>query len=220
MTFKSRRRSGEASFTLIETIIALGLISTFLIQVILVQGRSVEFSDYNRRITQAGWLAQAVMAQIERASTLYNFSDLKLKLREENFSEEFCNRDPVVGCDYTYSASIEEFKLPIIDMIVGAVAGGGDENSEAGSLGDVIKAQVKDYLGDEQFRMAKVEVHWPEGSRQESYELVYLITNQMKLDESILSLKPSGKPSGKPSETKGRNDKNSSKEQGNKDPND
>lgn len=199
-----KKKQHEKSFTLIETIVALGLISSFLIQVILIQGRSVEFSDYNRRVTQAGWLAKAVMAQVERAATLYPFPDLKLNVREERFTDDICTQDPIVGCDYTYSASIEEFKLPIIEMIAQAVLGDQKGNA-AGSPGDVIQSQIKNYLGDEQFRMAKVSVHWPSGSRQENYDLVYLIPNQMKMDESALSLK------GKKKESSGKGAKTKSK---------
>ena len=55
-------KDGERSFTLVETIFALGLLVTVILEVSNVQGRSLVLGEYNRKVTQASWLAKAVMA--------------------------------------------------------------------------------------------------------------------------------------------------------------
>jgi len=66
MTEKTKnKRQREGSFTLIETVIALSLITALIIEVASVQGNSIVFSEYSRNVTKATWLARRVMSQVE-----------------------------------------------------------------------------------------------------------------------------------------------------------
>ena len=58
---ETNKRQREGSFTLIETVIALAIIAFLIVEVAVVQGNAIVFSDYSRNIAQATYLARRVM---------------------------------------------------------------------------------------------------------------------------------------------------------------
>ena len=66
----------QASFTLLETIMAMAIMSTVILQVVATQGKVVFFSGYNKMSGEAMWYAKRVMAQVEYNATHYDFKDL------------------------------------------------------------------------------------------------------------------------------------------------
>ena len=53
----------------------------------------------------------------------------------------------------------------------------------------MIEGVLKDIFKDGMFKIAYVEVFWPEGARRNSVSLTYLLTNQKALDQAIYSKK-------------------------------
>lgn len=187
------KRGEEASFTLLETVIALGLMVTVILEVSSIQGKSINFGEYNRYSSQATWLAQAVMSKVEWYASYYDFKDIKMDSKDVEFSEQFCPKDPKYGeCPFKYDLKIEEFPLPLVELIAGQLGGGGGEEGgqDGGGLGSSIESAVKNFLGEELLKVAFVEVHWPEGSKRNSVELAYLLANQKQLDVQIYAQKP------------------------------
>ncbi|MBI2601531.1 MAG: hypothetical protein HYW48_00595 [Deltaproteobacteria bacterium] len=177
------RKSGESSFTLLETIIALGLMVVMILEVSTVQGSAINLSQYERKVTQAVWLGKAILGQIEYKWKFYEVKEIKEERRGERFDEKLCPRDGF-DCDFTYDLTVEEWKLPLIELAAGSL---GDK-----SMTDMIKGQLKDILGDEVLKIAHIEVFWPEGAKRNSVDLAYLITAQQKLDTFIETLQPVG----------------------------
>ena len=118
---KARARS-EASFSLIETVIALAIVSFLILEVAAVQGNSIVFADYGRNVTQAGWLAKRVMSQVEYYWRTKPFKDLETNVVDQKF-EDFD--------EYSYSLEIKEWKFPFTQLI-SQVLGGGDAKDEDG----------------------------------------------------------------------------------------
>jgi type II secretory pathway pseudopilin PulG len=189
-----KKRPGERSFTLIETVIALSLITFLVVEVAGVQGNSVVFAEYNRNITHASWLARRVMSQIEYYYRTKPFPDLIKEVKDGKFEDI---------PDFTYAIDIKEWKFPFIKLLqstLGGGPGGGDsgENTKAEKAKDADKgvAQLLDQVvsqifGKEPiFMTAHVTVSWPEGAARGSTELMYLLTNQAKLDEAIVAMRP------------------------------
>jgi hypothetical protein len=173
-----------ASFSLLETIVALGLLMTVVLEVSSVQGKAIYFSDYGRKMTQASWLAGRIMSQVE-----YYYGEFPLnemKARENNV--------PIEGYDdFTYDIEIKEWKLPIINLITNATSGGGEEE-EGGGQGDLLETALKQVLGDDPLLMtAHTSVCWPEGANRNCSELTYLLTNQKKFDDALTALAPVAK---------------------------
>ena len=200
-----QQRPQEASFTLLETVLALGLMVTIVLEASFIQGKAITFGDYNQKVTQATWLAKAVLEKIEWGAKFYDFKEVKADFKEAPFPEEMCPPYNNEGCIYKYNLSIQEFKLPILDMIAGQLGGGKDEEGEdsGGGFGSIIEKTIKQFLGDEILKIAHVEVTWPDGSKKDSVELAYVITNQRQLDTQVFGQPPiGGVQNTKPEDTK------------------
>lgn len=185
------RKVQEYSFTLLEVIIATGLLVSVVLQVAGGQGSLLEITDYSKKATEATWLAKRIMSEVE--ANYINF-----ELKDMDFAEKDVPFDDYKDAesDYKYTLTIEEWKLPLIDFLTGGGGkseeekeadkdSGSPESSIAGIPGlDGIVSQI---FGDHMMKTAYVEVSWPDGARRNSVGLVYLLTNQKKLDEYLLA---------------------------------
>ena len=186
------RNKSEMSFTLLETIIAIGLLVTVVLEVSTVQGNAVNFSTYERKVTQAIWLAKGVMADIEYKSKNFPLQEIKdTELKDQEFGEVLCPKEAEFGCDYKYNLTIKNWKLPLVSLLFGGLlGGGGGDGEDEDPITTMIKGRVKEILGDEVLKVVHVEVTWADGVRQDSVEMAYLLVNQIKLDEQIEQLEP------------------------------
>ncbi len=185
-------KKGELSFTLLETVIAISLITTVMMQVLGAQGNIVYFSGYSRNVTQGIWLAKRIMAQVEYHASTQELKELETDEKDKVFE------DPTVDPRFKYNLSIKEWKFPVLDLLAGGSPGGeeeGEDSSESkkeSSDGDpMVKDLMKQIFGDHIIKIAHVEVTWPEGAKQNSVTLTYLLANQRKLDEKLLTMKAS-----------------------------
>ena len=205
----SDNNRGEASFTMIETVIALGLMVTVILQVSSVMGHSISFTDYERKRTQAGWLAKSVFAKLEKSREQYDLKEFEMSVKEQGFDETLCPKDPKFECDFKYNLEIKEWPLPIVELIAKQIGGGGEGGEESPILG-LIREKVKEILGDEILKVAHLEVYWPEGSHTGSLELAYLLPSQKPMNQFISTL-PKPKPPKPPKKTKNPKDPKNSK---------
>ena len=178
-------KASEKSFTLIETMIAVGLLATLLVEVSAVQGNAVYFSEYGEKSSKALYLAKSLMSRIEYRAAESDFSEMEVRpIKEGSF---------VNAKDFSYSLSIEEWKLPIAKLLGGGGLRSSEENtpsssSEDSGEGDFISDAIKQAVGDELLKVAHVEVFWGEGAVRDSVALSLLLTNQKKLEEFVSTL--------------------------------
>ncbi|RZA15278.1 MAG: hypothetical protein EOP10_26665 [Proteobacteria bacterium] len=188
-----KRKSAEYSFTLLEVIIATGLLVAVVLQVAGGQGSLLEITDYSKKATEATWLAKRVMSRVEANYMNYPLKDLdETRIKEAAFDDFKDTNDN----DFKYSLTIEEWKLPLIDFLTG---GGGksdeekEEDKDNGKADSAIsgipglETMVNQIFDGHMMKTAHVEVSWPEGARRNSVSLIYLLTNQKKLDEYLLT---------------------------------
>ena len=162
------------SFTLIETMVALGLLTVLILQVATVQGQALYFSDYGQNLTKGTWLARRMMAQVEYYWYNKELKELEgVSVKEKPFEDE---------PGFSYNLEIREWKFPLMNML------GGGENDQPDPTADMIKEQVKQIFGDHLLKVAHVEVFWGEGAVKESTSLALLLTNQKKIDTTIATL--------------------------------
>ena len=188
-----RKNKSEASFTLLETIIAMAILTTVILELVKAQGNVVYFSSYTRRITEGSWLAKRIMSQVEYQWARKPFKEMETEEKGKSFEES----DP--GYDYTYNLTIHDWKFPFLDMLTGGgAAGGGEEGGDEGGAAaggaGMIQEMLEQVLGkDPLLKIARVEVFWPEGAKQNSVDLTMLLTNQRKIDEELMKLEPAAK---------------------------
>ena len=180
------RKSSEASFTLMETVMALGMMAFIVIEFTQVQGNSIYFTEYGRNVTQASWLTKRVMSQVEYNWATRPFEDMETSVKERKF-EEFP--------DYTWSLEIKEWKLPLTQILANGGMSASDEGEESGGKDDSMSQMIQTGLdqaldGEPAIMTARVDVSWAEGAARNSTGATLLLTNQSKLNEVMLQFKP------------------------------
>jgi type II secretory pathway pseudopilin PulG len=176
-----RHNRSEASFTLLETIIAIAIMTTVILELVSSQGNMVYFSNYTRRVDEATFLAKRLMSEVEYNWSFRDFSEIKADVSNERFEGVE---------DYTYSLSIKDWKFPFLQILTGQkgdLDGGEDSEAAPDPMGGIIEDMLTKVLGKEILKIAHVEVFWPEGAKQNSVTLTLLLTNQRKVDEEIVT---------------------------------
>lgn len=190
----------QASFTLVEVILAVGIMATFLVQIASVQGNSVYFAEYGRNVMKGTWLAKQLMSQVDYHYHTKPFDALK---GVDVTKGEFEGVE-----DFTYDILIEDFPLPISSIVANSLTGGGGGEDDDDPIKDVSKdglkdqvdSTVKEFLGEEIMKLARVTVYWPEGAKRNSVSLSYLLANNKKVSEVLTQV---GSMPGTPSPTGG-----------------
>lgn len=187
-------RTGEKSFTLIETLIALGIMVTLVLQIAIVQGQAISFSDYARDMTKGMWLGKSIMSQVEYQSKFIPLKEMKYDEKEQTFSEVLCPKENDEPCRYTYNLKIENWPLDLVDIFFRNKPGqeGKEKSAEENPMMDMIKEHLKEQIGEELMSYVHAEVFWAEGSRLNSIDLAYLLTDQIGLDILLQKLPPLG----------------------------
>lgn len=176
------------SFTLLETIIAISVMSIFILEVAQIQGGGIYFYEYGRNAVKATWLAKRVMSQIEYHWKLKDIKELETETKETPFKDE-----PL----YKYSITIKEWDLPIFDLLSKgkdeneSSSGTSDNQNPQGSLASssMIKDTFSSIMDNSILKVASVKVSWPEGAKSNDVSLTLLLPNQKKLDEYMATLK-------------------------------
>ncbi len=180
---RNNLRPGERSFTLVETVIALSLMAFLIVEMGGVQGNSIAFAEYGRRVSEASWLAKRIMGEVEYQSTFRPFKELTTSIKDQKFED---------AAEYSYDLEIQEWKLSLSTVLVSALAarkGPDGEASAAAGMSEIIKMALEQAIGEDSLKIAKVTVYWPEGATRNSTSLGLILTNQEKMDSTLAGLK-------------------------------
>lgn len=184
----------EASFTIIETLAALAILLPVVIETVSTQGSIINNHTYMRRVTEATWLAKRLMSQVEYNYSVHPFKEMDIETSDGKFDI----KDPSGDFDYTYKISIQEWKLPLFELLMqGGPKSSEDGDDQSDSSGDGgpfggfpgVDQVIKSIFEDHVLKIANVEVFWPEGAIKDSVSLTLLLTNQKSLDTFLLSKK-------------------------------
>lgn len=182
---------GQLSFTLFETIVAVGLLATVIVNVSQVQGNSIVFSEYSRNTTHAIWLSKRIMSQVEYQKSIHDFKDLDTKIEDQSFQET-----PEGDEDrFLYDLEIVNFDFPITKLVTkhfsGALGGGEGQEGSANPIAQIaplVEQQMEQYIGKDFFKLVKLNVKWSNGAKEDGLETQMLIADIKKLDEVYLQL--------------------------------
>ena len=165
------------------------MLAAVLLNINAIQGYAIYAVEYQENLSKAGWLAKGIMAKVEYEWKTRDFEDLEYVGQEKEVDVLGWGRDNQKAFeDFRYAVKIEEWKLPLLNLITGTM-GGEKEGSQLGD--DFITEKIKDVLGDELIKIAHVEVFWPEGARRNSTDLTMILTNEKSIDRFISAQKGS-----------------------------
>ena len=191
------RKPSELSFTIFETIVAVGLLMAFTLEMAGGQGSVVSKVEYARHSNDAIWLAKRIMAQVEYNYQTHDLKELDLvnPLRDQPIKVE-----GETDFEYTYTVDVREWKFPLFDFLLKGGSGKSDDKdkdepksaeakkSNPGGLPG-IEAIINQIFKGHVMKVAHVDVSWPEGARRDSIGLTYLLTNSRALDEYLITKK-------------------------------
>lgn len=177
-------RRGEQSFSLFETVIAVGMLAVVFLYVSGIQGQVIYSLEYSQKLSTGLWIARGLMSKIEHEWDTEDFSQMDRDTKEESIDERDFGSDARKALEgYTYAISIKEWELPLLSFLTGE-----DSSIEDGS-GDMITQQINAIFNGHMMKLAKVEVFWPEGALRASTSLTTLLVNQKAVDQQIIVLK-------------------------------
>lgn len=140
-------------FTLLEIMVAIGILSISLVALLTFQGNTMITSGRAERITEATILARMKISEIEL--------DLDKSVRKGEFPEEKTEEgsfDEPFG-DYKWKMSIKGVKLPAPVM--------GDEGSIENMIGRQLSQEIEKTV-----REVKLEVIWNEMGEEQTIDVV------------------------------------------------
>lgn len=168
-----RRQSvplGQLGFTLLEVVIALGILGMQLGVLLEVQASSLANAARSRDLTIASLLARSKMIDLEQQLFDEGFTEGS-EQKEGDFADE---GQP----DFKWSARITEVQLDLgsITNLCGAMGEEGSGQCEAmlGSMGGPLQG-ITDEIGNS-VRLVELKVTWPQGRYEQSMALRTLVT--------------------------------------------
>lgn len=188
------RAADERSFSLFETVIAVGMLAVVFLYVSGIQGQVIYSLEYGQKLSQALWIARGVLSQVEHEWDVKDFSEMQRSVKDKKVAaDDFGASADKTLSEFSYTLNIEEWQLPLLSFLTG------EESSGGGSSGNLIAEQINAIFGGHMMKMAHVEVFWPEGAQRASTSLSMLLVNQKAVDQQILVLKTPGAQKSAPS---------------------
>lgn len=139
----------EGAFTLMEVMIAIGILAISLVAIFSVQASSITAAGRVRNLTAATLLAQSKMIDIERELMEEGFSDFAEEING-NFEEEGWP-------EFRWSATVAKVKIPIPTSMPG------EDNSGFASLMSGYSSMITDLIGNA-LRECNLTIEWDEGN--------------------------------------------------------
>lgn len=187
-----KSRSTQSGFTLLEVVIALGILFSALVVLIRSTAADVQATGRAKLLTVATGLARTKMLDLEEELLHKGFQEMAETL-EGDFSEEGFPK-------YSWSAMVEKVSLPSLGDLQNAQgkasesesplagflpsgAGGGDAASAMGMIQPFF-GMVSGVL-ENAIRKVTLKLTWKVGAREESMTLVCYFTDPKAVDQAV-----------------------------------
>ncbi len=155
------KRLGRDGFTLLETMIAMGIMLVAFSSILMVESASLRTSEKARQMNVVAMLAKNLMVEAENTFEGKPFNEVK---KEE--SGQF----PAPYEDFRWKRTIKELEFPNMSF------GGGDKKEGASSSSDSGQDQFTELLTklmtsyfSKAIREVQVTISWQRGSGEQSF---------------------------------------------------
>ena len=131
------------------------------------------------------------MTQVEYQWQTKDFTELKTNISGQKFRDLEVAANEV---EYLFDVNIDEYKIPLLKIIVGAMFGGVTQGGESGQsesdsqMTAVVEGLLKQYIDGPLLLLANAKVYWQEGAKTVSIDAQMVLTNQKKINEVIQTL--------------------------------
>jgi type II secretory pathway pseudopilin PulG len=186
-TAKALRHS--PGFTLLESLLAIGILVTVFSQIVGVQASSLSVARNNKANIQATWALRSLASQIEYIVDVRGVKALPTNSSQPPTIKLNGEGDDGISFQYTNKqALISASKFLQVSMNLGMnVAGGGAEeggNEQFKQFGELLDSQLPKDI----YRSIKLTALWKDGETQRSTELGMLLIDRKSVHIGIPGL--------------------------------
>lgn len=184
-----RKRKNSAGFTLLESLLAIGILVTVFAQIVGVQASSHAVAKSAKANIQATWALRALSAQIEYMADVKGVKGLPPDSSTPNTIK--LNGDDAEPLRFEYKNKqtlIKASKFILASMRMGqGLSGASDEggdNEKFKSFGDLLDSQLPDDI----YRSITLSAVWNDGQQQRSMDLGMLLIDRKAVQIGIPGL--------------------------------
>jgi type II secretory pathway pseudopilin PulG len=156
------RRLGNQAFTLLETLIAIGIMMVAFGAILMMESASINTTIKAKQINVVSMLAKNVMVESEHKIEGKAFEDI---------SKEESGRFQPPFEDYSWKRSIKEIKFPSISTSAGGSdgkEGGAADSGDKSMSADMIAKLITSHLS-KAVREMTVTISWKKGGGEQSF---------------------------------------------------
>ncbi len=206
--FSIRRISSQAGFSLLEAILAIGILSIVVVQIVNVQSASMEIAAISRSNQAATWALRSATAQLQYVLDVYGVEGLRPAAEFKSGQEG--EYTVLVTSEET---TIEASRLFVTAMRMASVMGGGglpgaeDEEDASAEQFKAIGDQLDSQIPKDIYRTVKVNVSWELGGTTRQIDGGFLVVDDkaLKIADAIPNI-PGLTPGGGNQNGGGEND--------------
>lgn len=194
MTSGGARGSQQAGFTLLEAVLAIGLLSVVLSQVLGVQASSAAVTQNARDTMRASWALRQASAQLEYVLDVYGAKGLAPEGRftwpaDQNFVVSWAAKEAPVPASRFLTSAMKLGKAMGAGGVPeeeGAEQSGADSTKGMGEFTQMLDQMVP----KEMYWAVKFQVEYRQGSSQKTLDGSFLVVDTKVLAEKMGALAP------------------------------
>ncbi len=129
----ARSRQRQKGGTLLEVMVALGILATSYVALLQAHSGSIRYSRYGKQISVATFLAQSKMEEVEQKLTKEGFPDMDHE-EDDNFGDEGYP-------NFSWKLEVLKIELPLASAFDHMLTGFGEDGQDAGAAGGALGAK-------------------------------------------------------------------------------
>jgi hypothetical protein len=171
----------SAGFSLLEAVLAIGILAVVTIQIISVQTASMEISGTSHQNQQATWALRSATAQLQYVLDAYGVEGLRPKAEfpfgaEKQYSVLVESKETTIEASRLFSTAVK-----MAQALGGDAGANEDENNKMSQQYKEIGQTLDSQIPKDIYRTIKVTVSWKQGETAREIEGGFLVVDEKGL---------------------------------------